>query len=403
MSPRYDLRMADAVVRDSADPRQRGFTRSGKERPVLAVELFFDLVYVFAITQLSHLLVTRLGVDGAVQTAVLLGMVWQIWVYTTWMTNYLDPRQAPIRLALLVLMLASLVLAAFLPEAFADRGTIVALSYVVMQVGRGLFVVWALRGEQLQASFWRATAWSALAAVPMLAGAATDGHVREALWALAVAIELVGGAFGFITPGFGRSRTADWTIDGGHFAERCQAFVLIAFGESLIVTGTRLAEPGELPVDRVVAFAVAFAGSVALWWLYFDRAAEDSARVLAASHDPGRLARNAYHLIHPLIVGGIIVTASADEVMLSDPGGRGTMSTAWLVVGGAALYLGGHAAFKAVVWQVVSWPRIIAVAVLLALLALGRHMSSLALGAVALAVVVAVAIADRWRQVVAPH
>lgn len=258
--------------------------------------------------------------------------------------------QTAVRLALVVLILASLVLAAEMPHAFDTGGWLIAVVYVLTQVGRGAFIIWALRGEQLQKTFWRVTAWSVLAAVPMLAGAAVPGHGRELLWAAAVAIELVGAAIGFQTPGLGRSHTSDWTIDGRHFAERCQAFVLIAIGESIIVIGGRLYDLAEPSGRQIATFVVAFLGNVALWWVSFDRAAADSARVIGESEDSGRLGRNAFHWIHPLIVGGIIVSAAADDVVLTHPGELGSMATAWLVLGGTVLYLAGHAAFKATVW-----------------------------------------------------
>jgi low temperature requirement protein LtrA len=371
--------------------------RSG-DGTVTNVELFFDLVYVFAITQLSHVLVHQPSVDGAIQAAVLLGLVWQVWVYTTWMTNYLDPRRGSVRLLLLGLMLGSLVLAAALPEAFGERGLLVAAMYVAMQVGRCLFTIWALRGEVLQPVFWRVLPWSAVTGVVVLLGATlAHGHARELLWALAIAMDLIGAAIGFYLPGYGRSATGEWTITGGHFAERCQAFVLIALGESIVVTGTTLSDR-HLDASVVLAFLVVFAGSVGLWWLYFDRAAEDSARVIAASADPGRLARNGFHWVHPLIVAGIIVAAAADDFVLDEPHARGQMATAWLILGGTALFLGGHAVFKAVVWRLVSWPRVLGVAVLAVLLLVAPHVSALALAILALAVIVAVAIADRIQH-----
>jgi low temperature requirement protein LtrA len=361
---------------------------------VTNIELFFDLVYVFAVTQLSHLLVDHHTADSAVQTAVLLAMVWQIWVYTTWAVNYLDPNRAPARAMLVALMLGSLVLAAGLPFAFHDRGTLVALTYVAMQAGRAVFVIWALRGEQLQIVFVRILPWTLLSSAVMLLGAAGHGHVRELLWASAIAIDLIGAAFGFYVPGLGRSATTEWTISGSHFAERCQAFVLIALGESIIVIGGLL-HVHDPSGRNILAFGTAFAGAVGLWWVYFDRAAEDSAREIEASADPGRLARNAFHWIHPLIVGGIIVAAAADERVLEDPAARGETSTAWLILGGTALFLGGHALFKAVVWRRISWARVIGVAVLAGLAALAPHVSALALAVCALEVVVGVAIADR--------
>jgi low temperature requirement protein LtrA len=373
--------------------------RAGDGR-VTQIELFFDLVYVFAVTQLAHLLVTHTTVDSAVRTAVLLAMVWQVWIYTTWMTNYLNPDTQPMRLGLIALMLASLVLAAAIPEAFSSRGWLVAAMYVAMQVGRSLIVATGLHGHRLEYVFWRAGAWCVLGAVPMLIGAAVHGHGREALWALAVAIEIGGAAIGFPTPGIGRSATREWTIDGRHFAERCQAFVLIALGESLVVSGGRLTEllHAHLDTNRIIAFGAAFFAAVALWWVYFDRSAADSAEEIARSDDPGRLGRNAFHWVHPIIVAGIIVSAAADEVVLAHPTDRGVMSTAWLVLGGVALFLAGHAIFKAIVWRLVSWPRVIAVVVLAGLLAVAPHVTAIVLGMATLAVVIAVAVADRVQH-----
>jgi low temperature requirement protein LtrA len=135
--------------------RDRGEGRS----PVTNIELFFDLVYVFAVTQLSHYLLDHLTVAGALQGALLLAMVWQLWAYTTWLTNWLDPDRLPVRLLLLVMMVISLVMSAALPSAFTDSGLLVGSSYAVMQIGRSIFAVWALRGQPLAANFQRILAW----------------------------------------------------------------------------------------------------------------------------------------------------------------------------------------------------------------------------------------------------
>ena len=368
--------------------------RAGDYR-VSTLELFFDLVYVFAVTQLSHLLVSRHSWDGALQAGVLLAMVWQVWVYTTWAINYLHPARASVRAMMLTLMLGSLVLSAALADAFTSRGMVVAATYATMQVGRCLYLVYALRGETLQSAFVRILPWTSLTSTIVIMGALVHGHARAGLWALAVAIDLVAAAFGFWVPGLGRSATSEWTISGSHFAERCQAFVLIALGESIVVTGTRLAALHQPSAAEITAFVVAFAGSAGLWWLYFDRAAEDSARAIASSPDPGRLARNAFHWIHPLIVGGIIVAAAADELVLAHPSTRGHLSTSWMVLGGVTLYLAGHAMFKYVVWGVISWPRVLGVAAALLLLVVAPHVTALVLAVLALAVIVGVAIGDR--------
>jgi low temperature requirement protein LtrA len=364
---------------------------------VTNIELFFDLVYVFAVTQLAHFLGAHDTPGGAVQTAVLLAMVWQIWVYTTWAVNYLDPDRSIARALLVVLMLGSLILAAGLPYAFDNRAWLVAITYVSMQIGRALFVVIALRGDRLQLVFVRILPWTAVSSTVMLAGAAVDGHARELLWAGSVAIDLVAAAFGFYFPGLGRSETTDWTINGSHFAERCQAFVLIALGESIIVIGGRF-DVAELDGHAVLTFITAFAGAVGLWWIYFDRAADDSAREIAESDDPGRLARNAFHWIHPVIVGGIIVEASAGERLFEDPTVHGDATFAWLLLGGIALFLGGHALFKAVVWRRASWPRLGGIVAVAALGVLAPHVAKLTLAICSVAVIAGVAIVDRMTH-----
>jgi low temperature requirement protein LtrA len=368
---------------------------------VTNIELFFDLVYVFAVTQLAHFLSQHPSADGAVEAAVLLAMVWQIWVYTTWAVNYLDPNRFPARAMLVVLMLGSLVLAASIPDAFHNRGVLIASMYVAMQAGRALFVIAALRGDRLQVVFIRILPWTAVSSVVMLSGAGVDGHAREALWAASVAIDLVGAAFGFFVPGLGRSETTDWTISGSHFAERCQAFVLIALGESIIVIGSKLhVEHGD--GHNIAAFVTAFVGAVGLWWIYFDRAAEDSAREIESSADPGRLARNAFHWIHPVIVGGIIVQAAAGERLFDHPTERGDTTFSWLLLGGIALFFAGHALFKAVVWRRPSWPRLGGIVALGAVGMLTPHVAVLTLAICSVAVIVGVAIIDRVTHPLMP-
>ncbi len=259
---------------------------------VTNAELFFDLVYVFAVTQLSHLLLSHPGVRTALQSAILLGLVWLAWVYTTWVTNWLDPDRLSVRIMLLALSLGSLVLSAGLPHAFGSWGWVVAAAYAAMQVGRGIYVVIVLRRERatsLQRNFERILCWSAASAALVLAGAAVDGNARAALWVAAVAVDLIGSWLGFYTPGLGRSKVEEWTISGDHFAERCQAFILIALGESVVVIGATLSEDEHITFAVVLAFAAAFLGAIGFWWMYFDRSAGAAAEIIAESENPGAL------------------------------------------------------------------------------------------------------------------
>ncbi len=359
------------------------------------VELFFDLVYVFAITQLSHRLLDHATVHGALDTLLLFAMVWLVWAYTTWVTNWLDPGRLPVRALLLALMVASLVISAALPEALASRGLWVGIAYAGMQVGRSAFAVWALRGERLQRNFQRILVWCVCSGSAAVIGGILHGSGRELLWLAAVLIDIAGGLTGFYTPGLGRSTTGDWTIEGNHFADRCQAFVLIALGESIVLTGATLAGLRSIGSEEVGAFLAAFIGAVALWWIYFDRAAEEASQVIASSDDPGGLGRSAYHLIHPIIIAGIVVTAAGDERVLADPGHVPTTSTALMILGGSALYLAGHAAFKAAVWRALPSTRIAAIVVLALLGLLAGHVSVLVLAGCAAVVLVLLAAADR--------
>ncbi len=392
---------------ERAQPRQaatREFLRDRRTGSrVTNIELFFDLVYVFAVTQLSHYLLHHLTVAGSLQGAVLLAMVWQLWAYTTWVTNWLDPERIPVRLLLLALMVISLAMSAALPSAFTDSGLLVGCGYAVMQIGRSIFAVWALRGQPLAVNFQRILAWCCVSGALAVAGGLTASTVpRALLWLAAVGVDLLGGAVGFWTPGLGATPTRDWNIEGGHFAERCQGFILIALGESIVVIGATfagllagpLARPHAQHAPTIAAFGIAFVSSAALWWLYFDRSAGDAARLIAESDDPGRLGRSAYHFIHPIMVAGIIVVAAADDRVLADPTATAGPAIAWLILGGTGLFVAGHLAFKLAVWRRLNWPRTAALGVLALLALVAPHVSRLILACCAAAVVLGVAAAD---------
>lgn len=321
--------------------------REHEHSQVTHVELFFDLVFVFAITQLSHTLLVHLSLGGLLQTTVLFMAVWWVWIYTSWVTNWLDPDKTPVRLLLFALMLAGLVLSTSIPKAFESRGLAFAGAYVVMQVGRSLFMLWALKGRNPvnYRNFQRITCWLVFSALFWIAGAFAEGNARFALWAVALLIEYIGPSFLFWTPGLGASTTSDWDVEGGHLAERCALFVIIALGESVLVTGATFAKLAWTPM-AMASFLVAFVASVAMWWIYFNIGAERGSRHIAASADPGRLARLAYTYIHLLLVAGIIVAAVGDELVLAHPAGHTDAKTAAVLIGGPVLYLIGNLMFK---------------------------------------------------------
>ena len=368
---------------------------------VTFVELFFDLVFVFAVTQLSHGLLEHLTPLGALQTAVLMFAVWWAWIDTAWITNWLDPDRSAVRLMLFALMLAGLVLSASIPKAFGDRALAFTLAYAAIQLGRSGFMLWALKRHDAanHRNFIRIISWQAVAALLWLAGALSDGSTRLGLWALAVVLETAGPVLGFRVPGLGRSSTAEWGIEGGHMAERCGLFIIIALGESVLITGATFAGLAWT-AENIGAFLVAFAGSVALWVIYFNIGAERASRQIASSDDPGRLARNGYTYLHIIIVAGIIVVAVGDELVLHHPGGHMDAKTTTVLIAGPALYLLGNALFKRLSAPNLPLSHLAGLGMLALLIPLATITTPLLLSAAATAVLIAVSI---WESISLRH
>jgi low temperature requirement protein LtrA len=270
-----------------------------------------------------------------------------VWIYTAWVTNWLDPERTAVRLLLFALMVVGLVMSASIPKAFEERAWAFALAYVVSQVGRSAFMLWALKNHDPSnfQNFLRMIIWQSTAALFWLAGAVAGGQSRLVLWAIALAVDTSAPIVGYQVPRLGRSSTTDWAVEGAHMAERCALFVIIALGESILVTGATFAGLAWT-AEHIGAFLVGFAGSVAMWVIYFNIGAERGSRHIASSSDPGRLARNGYTYLHLLIIAGIIVAAVGDELVLHHPGGHTELKTAIVLLGGPALYLLGNLLFK---------------------------------------------------------
>jgi low temperature requirement protein LtrA len=374
----------------------RGETEHGHHR-VTFVELFFDLVFVFAITQLSHFLLEHLSLQGVLHTTLLLMAVWWVWIYTSWVTNWLDPEKPPVRLMLFALMLAGLVLSTSLPAAFGSRGWAFAAAYVFIQVGRSAFTMWALARHDHGnfRNFQRITAWLAFSGLFWLAGAGASGALRLELWSVALAIEYAAPSLGFWTPLLGRSTTADWDVEGSHLAERCGLFVIIALGESIIVTGAEFARLAWTATS-VATFLGAFIGTVAMWWIYFNIGAERGSARISASPDPGRLARLLYTYIHLLLIAGIIVVAVADEIVLSHPWDRADAAAVMVLLGGPALYVAGNMLFKRATATRLPLSHLVGLGLLALLVPVSGVLPPIVLGGAATLVLIVVAV---WETV----
>ncbi|SHM74024.1 low temperature requirement protein A [Bradyrhizobium lablabi] len=314
---------------------------------VTYAELFFDLVFVYAVTQISHTLLADFTPLGVLHVTLLFLAVWWVWVYTSWVTNWLDPELTPVRLLLFALTLGGLVLSTSIPSAFDGRGLWFAIAYAAMQVGKTVFlwIVTPSSRPPARMNAVRITTWLAVSAVFWIAGGLMEGQPRLVLWAIALAIEYVSPVVRFWIPRYGASSIADWVVEGGHMAERCAGFIIIALGESIVVTGATFADL-TWTHENVVAFASAFVGSLAMWWIYFHKGAEAGSEQISRSSEPGRLARLAYTYLHMPIVAGIIVSAVADELVLKHPAGHSDLKTVLSAIGGPLLFLFGTILFK---------------------------------------------------------
>jgi low temperature requirement protein LtrA len=314
---------------------------------VTYAELFFDLVFAFAVTQISHTLLGRFTPLGALQTTLLLLSVWWTWVYTAWITNWFNPELTPVRVLLFLLMLGGLVLSTSIPSAFESRGLWFALAYAGMQVGRTTF--WLLMTPRTRvsarANALRVLVWLSVSAMFWIAGGFSEGNQRLMLWAVALGIEYVSPVVRFWIPKYSASSVADWYVEGGHMAERCAGFIIIALGESIVVTGATFADLVWTSAT-VTAFLSSFIGSLAMWWIYFHKGAEAGSELISKSSEPGRLARLAYTYLHLPIVAGIILSAVADNLVLTHPADHSDLKTVLSSIGGPLVFLIGTILFK---------------------------------------------------------
>jgi low temperature requirement protein LtrA len=332
---------------------------AGGEQRASALELFFDLVFVFAITQVSHLLLDDLSWRGAGRALLVLLVVWWAWNYTAWVTNELDPDSIVVRLLLIGLMLASLLMAVAIPDAFSGRALLFAGSYVAIQVGRHAFLTFvsADRGTIERQRAGRILIWFAASGALWIAGGFADGLWRSALWLAALVVDYTAPLLTYWVPGRPRLSPTAWEVETTHFAERFQLFMIIALGESIVVTGATTAGL-ELDTARITAFTLAFLGTAAMWWLYFDYVAGIAQRRLELAANRTILARDAYTYLHVVMVAGVVLWAVGDELVIARPTETLPGKELTVLVAGPVIYLLGHALFRLRMAGSLSWKRL---------------------------------------------
>jgi low temperature requirement protein LtrA len=307
------------------------------------LELFFDLAFVLALTQLSSSLVAHLNWSGAYRTLILVMAVWWTWALTAWTTDQYEARQVGLQVLILTNMLGVLVMATSAQGAYGSQGEVFAAAYVGVHVVRGLVLVPAARRAEVRHRPLRILVWFVASAPLWLAGGAVHGDVRVMLWTLGVAVDYGVAALGWPLPTLGRSPDSEWNFGAEHISERYRQIFIIALGDTILTMGfTYVQQPST--VARAAALVLCFLTSVLLWQIYFRFAAALLASSLATGPSPAMLARVAvYH--HLLMVMGIVLTAVGNEVTIAHP--LGTERAGWVlpIVGGPALFLVGRILF----------------------------------------------------------
>ena len=365
----------------------------GEERVVTPLELFFDLVYVFAIGQLSHHLLAHVDLRTGAETAIMSLAVVYAWYMTAWGANWLDPDRLPVRLLLVGLMFASLLMSVSIADAFDGRAWLFVGGYLLLQIGRSVFLIVALRGKALGEHFVNDLVWELATGVLWVAGAIAEGDARLVLWGLAVVATQAGVWSLHWLPGRGRAIDLEHTgIAAGHLIERFRLFFIIALGETVLTTGNAFTDQ-PFTLERVLALAIAFTGTVALWWCYFQRAEGVGVGVAQASDDAGRVAWLGTWTL-TLIVLALIGIAVGDELAIAHPGDDATLGFTILAFGGPALFLLAQVFFLG--WALGHVPRSRPLGLAaLAILAVATAPLTMIVGiAASSAVLVATAIAD---------
>ena len=307
---------------------------------VSPLELFFDLVFVLALTQCTALMAHEPTWTGLAKGIAVLGVMWWAWVGYTWLCSVVNPEEGSVRLLMFTAMAALLVVALAIPGAFGDDALIFAIAYGIVRAMQVALLVVAGREDEGLRHSARGLAVSTAIGVGLLTAASfADGELQGALWAIALILD-VGGPLVIDSSG--------WRLMPEHFAERHGLIVIIALGESIVAIGVGAEVVGVTAgVVAAAVFGTAVAG--ALWWLYFDVVALVAARRLENA-TPGKeqneIARDSYSYLHFAMVAGIVLLALGLKKTLEHTGEALKWVPATALLGGTALYLLAHVAFR---------------------------------------------------------
>ncbi|MGC4878469.1 low temperature requirement protein A [Micromonospora sp. DT43] len=373
-------------VRDPDSPRR-----------VTLLELFFDLVYVVALALISRGMVDKLDWHRAAEALILLAAVWWTWAITTLVTDLYDPERTEIKLLLSAVMFGALLMTTAIPEAFGARGIVFAATYVAIHLGRGLFLMPAVRREpQTQRRAVRIFVWFTVSAVPWIIGAFVSGDARLACWAIALAIDYGGFRLAYPVPGLGVVPEPQRNVQAEHLSERYQQFFIIALGDAILTIGTMF-NLVHSEAQNIAAFAVAFATTLVLWRIYVHKSGQLLPTAIKMSGAPGKFLFTAPYT-HLLMIAGVVVTASGFDLVLHEHNGRTPPAWVAVILGGPALFLVGRSSFEYEVFSRVSSSRAGGLLALLTIAPAAMYLPPIFASLGALLVLVGVAYADYRRS-----
>jgi low temperature requirement protein LtrA len=366
------------------------------------LELFFDLVYIFAFTQLSSYLLGHLDWVGAGRTLLLLLPLWWVWTLTAWQTDVVDPSQAVVQGPVVGVMVGILVMSVYVPHAYGAAGVVFASVYVAVQTGTNVYYLLLGRTRQVRGPNSRALVWFALSAVPWIIGGLSRGLTQGLLWALAAAVDYASAVARWPIPWLGRLSTAELRLAGEHVAERYRQFFIIALGETILTTGSAYSH-SEHSVARLTALVASFAITGLIGRIYIYRAGQLLETAIAEAPEPWRPGSAAAQ-VHLIMIAGVVTTAAADEILITHPLGHTRPSWVAAVLGGPSLFLAGRALLDRTVFGRVSRTRAAGLLVLAALSPVMLFVPMLAVGAVTVLVLLGIAVANAasWRRLPVP-
>jgi low temperature requirement protein LtrA len=364
-------------------------------REVTPLELFFDLVYVFAIGQLSHHLLTHPTWTGAAQALVLYLAVYAAWAYTTWAVTLVPAEKTRTQRMLLAVMVAGLFMNAAIPRAFDDAGWVFVSTYLLIHIGMMLWLLMVGLDPVNQRHFRGVVVWFVAAAPLWLAGAATSGDVRLRWWASAILVELVGTWTAHPLPGR-RLDSRQVPFAGGHLLERGRLFMIIAFGEAVLNTGAALTAAPYEPMTLLTG-SVALIATVALFWLFFSRS-EQVVRHYHETEDPIRAGRTGVYSLM-VSVAGMIAAAAGDGRVIAHPTAPAGITTNLLLFGGPALYIGAQTWHRATLFNDVRRLRLVALSALAIGCTLARGAPAYLAAVIAAAIVVTLVVSEGGQPV----